>query len=98
MKLKTFLLGTALAGLLAGAAEAQVSVKIGVMNDRSGLYADISGEGSVVAARMAAEDFKAKDKGHQRRDHLGRPPEQARRRLEHRPAMVRHRRGRRDHR
>src|SRR5215217_7949004 len=63
MKLKTFLLGTALAGLLAGAAEAQVSVKIGVMNDRSGLYADISGEGSVVAARMAAEDFKAKEKG-----------------------------------
>jgi len=63
MQLKTFLLGTALAGLLAGAAEAQVSVKIGVMNDRSGLYADISGEGSVVAARMAAEDFKAKDKG-----------------------------------
>src|SRR3954453_12344916 len=63
MKLKTFLLGTALAGLLAGAAEAQVSVKIGVMNDRPGLYAHISGEGSVVAARMAAEDFKAKDKG-----------------------------------
>src|SRR3954468_12439692 len=63
MKLKTFLLGTALAGLLAGAAEAQVSVKIGVMNDRSGLYADIAGEGSVVAARMAAEDFKAADKG-----------------------------------
>src|SRR5215204_5874765 len=63
MKLKTFLLGTALAGLFAGAAEAQVSVKIGVLNDRSGLYADISGEGSAVAARMAAEDFKAKDKG-----------------------------------
>src|SRR3954453_12032863 len=63
MKLKTFLLGTALAGLLAGAAEAQVSVKIGVMNDRSGLYADISGEGSVVADRMAAQDVKAKDKG-----------------------------------
>lgn len=32
-------------------------VKIGVLNDRSGLYADLSGEGSVVAARMAAEDF-----------------------------------------
>src|SRR5215217_5790276 len=63
MKLKTFLLGTALAGLLAGAAEAQTSVKLGVMNDRSGLYADIAGEGSVVAARMAAEDFKAADKG-----------------------------------
>ena len=52
-----------MAGLFAGAAEAQVSVKIGVLNDRSGLYADISGEGSAVAARMAAEDFKAKDKG-----------------------------------
>lgn len=39
---------------------AQVSddvVKIGVLNDRSGLYADLSGEGSVVAARMAVEDF-----------------------------------------
>ena len=32
-------------------------VKIGVLNDRSGLYADLSGEGSVVAARMAVEDF-----------------------------------------
>jgi branched-chain amino acid transport system substrate-binding protein len=44
----------------AGAAQAQMSdevVKIGVLNDRSGLYADIGGEGSVVAARMAAEEF-----------------------------------------
>ena len=46
------------------AAQAQdISVKIGVLNDRSGLYADLSGEGSVVAARMAVEDFKAADKG-----------------------------------
>src|SRR3954469_25288910 len=63
MRLRSLLFATALAGLAAGAAEAQTSVKLGVMNDRSGLYADISGEGSVVAARMAAEDFKAKDKG-----------------------------------
>jgi branched-chain amino acid transport system substrate-binding protein len=28
-----------------------------VLNDRSGLYSDITGEGSVVAAQMAAEDF-----------------------------------------
>ena len=42
---------------------ADVDVKIGVLNDRSGLYADLSGEGSVVAARMAVEDFKAADKG-----------------------------------
>ncbi len=32
-------------------------VKIGVLNDRSGIYSDLSGEGSVVAARMAVEDF-----------------------------------------
>jgi branched-chain amino acid transport system substrate-binding protein len=40
-------------------ARAQVSdnvVKIGVMNDQSGLYADLGGSGSVAAARMAAED------------------------------------------
>jgi branched-chain amino acid transport system substrate-binding protein len=38
---------------------AQVSdnvVKIGVLNDQSGLYADLGGPGSVTAARMAAED------------------------------------------
>jgi branched-chain amino acid transport system substrate-binding protein len=63
MKFRSLLLATALVGLAAGAAEAQTSVKLGVMNDRSGLYADIAGEGSVVAARMAAEDFKAADKG-----------------------------------
>ena len=63
MKLKTMLLATAFGLSLAAAAQAQVSVKIGVLNDRSGLYADISGEGSAVAARMAAEDFKAAEKG-----------------------------------
>ena len=45
---------------LAGPAAAQVSdgvVKIGVLNDRSGLYADLGGEGSAIAARMAVEDF-----------------------------------------
>ncbi|WP_415184720.1 ABC transporter substrate-binding protein [Phaeovulum sp.] len=42
---------------------ADIQVKIGVLNDRSGVYADLSGEGSVVAARMAVEDFKAAEKG-----------------------------------
>ncbi len=37
-------------------------MKIGVLNDQSGLYADLGGQGSVVAAKMAVEDFKAKDK------------------------------------
>jgi branched-chain amino acid transport system substrate-binding protein len=32
-------------------------VKIGVMNDMSGLYADLSGQGSVEAARLAIADF-----------------------------------------
>ena len=69
MKLKRNLLATLVAaacGLGAGAAQAQISdgvIKIGVMNDMSGLYADITGQGSVIAARMAVEDFGAAAKG-----------------------------------
>jgi branched-chain amino acid transport system substrate-binding protein len=64
MKLKTFLTTTAFAALMAAPALAQqISVKAGVLNDRSGLYADLSGEGSVIAARLAVEDFKAAEKG-----------------------------------
>jgi branched-chain amino acid transport system substrate-binding protein len=49
-----------------GSAQAQVSdgvIKIGVLNDQSSLYADISGQGGAVAARMAVEDFGAAKKG-----------------------------------
>ncbi|WNJ94025.1 ABC transporter substrate-binding protein [Bosea sp. 685] len=64
MKLKTILATTALAALMVSPALAQqISVKAGVLNDRSGLYADLSGEGSVIAARLAVEDFKAAEKG-----------------------------------
>ncbi len=52
--------------LMCGAAQAQMSdgvVKIGVMNDMSGTYADLAGQGSVVAAQMALEDFGAAAKG-----------------------------------
>src|SRR5262245_462181 len=48
------------------AALAQISdgvIKIGVLNDQSSLYADLAGMGSVVAARMAVEDFGADKKG-----------------------------------
>jgi branched-chain amino acid transport system substrate-binding protein len=38
-------------------------IKIGVMNDMSGTYSDLSGQGSVTAARMAVEDFGAAAKG-----------------------------------
>src|ERR671910_571688 len=48
---------------MTGAAQAQTSVKLGVLNDRSGVYSDLTGEGSVIAARMAVEDFKAPEKG-----------------------------------
>lgn len=52
--------------LLASPALAQFSgngVKIGVLNDQSSLYADITGQGSVLAARMAVEDFGGKVAG-----------------------------------
>lgn len=52
-----------IAALLAASAAFATDVKIGVLNDRSGVYADLSGEGSVVAARMAVEDFDAASKG-----------------------------------
>ncbi|ABD88011.1 ABC transporter substrate-binding protein [Rhodopseudomonas palustris] len=54
------------AGLVAsascGAAKAEISddvVRIGVLNDISGVFQDTNGMGSVEAARMAAEDFVA---------------------------------------
>ncbi len=37
-------------------------VKIGVLTDMAGVFADLSGAGSVEAARMAIEDFKAQHK------------------------------------
>jgi branched-chain amino acid transport system substrate-binding protein len=48
---------------IASTAHAQLSVKIGVLNDRSGFSSAITGEGSVVAAQMAIEDFQAAQKG-----------------------------------
>src|SRR6202167_3069530 len=48
----------ATAALLTTAAQAQVTkVKIGVMSDMSGLYADLGGPGSVTAAKLAVQDF-----------------------------------------
>ena len=53
-------------GCMAGSAEAQYkggSIKLGVLNDMSGVYADIAGPGSVWAAKKAVEDFGAAAKG-----------------------------------
>jgi len=63
---KRLLLALTALTLLEGTANAQISdgvIKIGILNDQSSLYADLSGQGSVVAARMAAEDFGAAAKG-----------------------------------
>jgi branched-chain amino acid transport system substrate-binding protein len=38
-------------------------VKVGILNDMNGPFADQSGRGSVVAAQMAAEDFAAESGG-----------------------------------
>jgi branched-chain amino acid transport system substrate-binding protein len=55
----------AIALVASGAALAQGKVsgdvvKIGVLTDMSGLYSDIGGQGSVVAAQMAADDYGGK--------------------------------------
>ena len=61
--MKRTMLSTLIAGLglaLAGGAQGAISdgvVKIGVLNDMSGPYADLAGPGSVAAARMAVEDY-----------------------------------------
>ena len=67
MKLvRVLALALAAAAVSAGPAAAQISdgvIKIGVLNDQSSLYSDLAGQGSVVAARMAVEDYGADKKG-----------------------------------
>ncbi len=60
-KLSTIAFAGAL--LATGAAQAQVSndvVKIGILNDQSGMMADMSGKVSVDVVKMAVEDFGGK--------------------------------------
>lgn len=48
------------------AAQAQISdnkIRLGILNDMSGPYKDLAGPGSVLAAKMAAEDFGNKIHG-----------------------------------
>ncbi|SFL62692.1 amino acid/amide ABC transporter substrate-binding protein, HAAT family (TC 3.A.1.4.-) [Bradyrhizobium sp. NFR13] len=60
----TSLLGLALMMSASSLAFAQdKTAKIGVLNDQSGLYADVTGPGSVVAAQMAVEDSGLLAKG-----------------------------------
>ncbi|MBV5269479.1 MAG: ABC transporter substrate-binding protein [Afipia sp.] len=58
------MMSTALAFAAASAASAQEKVaRIGVLNDQSGLYADVTGPGSTLAAQMAIEDSGLVAKG-----------------------------------
>jgi branched-chain amino acid transport system substrate-binding protein len=57
-------LGTALALTASGGALAQdKTIKVGVLTDNSGLYSDLGGAGSTLAAQMAIEDSGMAAKG-----------------------------------
>src|SRR5262249_61677035 len=57
MRLTAILAFVAAASFGTAAQAEDINVKLGVLNDMSSLYADISGPGSVIAAKMAVEDF-----------------------------------------
>src|SRR4051812_50054334 len=64
-----FYAGLGLATLAVGSVSAQQKVadtspvRIGVLTDMSGLFADISGPGALVAVNMAVKDFGGKGGG-----------------------------------
>ena len=63
MRIASRLLALALPCLVPLGAAAEMTdnvIKIGILNDMSGLYADLGGMGSVEAAKMAAEEFGGK--------------------------------------
>ena len=66
-KARRSLLALAVAGALAiGTASADIpnnTIKLGVLSDFSGLYKDLGGEGSVVAAKLAVQDSGIEKKG-----------------------------------
>jgi branched-chain amino acid transport system substrate-binding protein len=64
--MRHLIVAASLAAALAGSALAEVpgnSVKVGVLSDFSGPFADQAGKGSFIAAQMAAEDFAKESKG-----------------------------------
>lgn len=63
---KTLMTSVATVAMLTAASAQQFSgdaVKIGVLTDLSGVYADFGGQGAVEAARMAVQDFGGKVNG-----------------------------------
>jgi branched-chain amino acid transport system substrate-binding protein len=64
MQRRTLLASLAAAALPCRARAEGAPLRIGVLNDMSGVYADYQGAGSVIAARLAAEDFGGGAAGH----------------------------------
>jgi branched-chain amino acid transport system substrate-binding protein len=63
-RISALIVGTALALVAHGGALAQdKTVKVGVLTDNSGLYSDLGGAGSTLAAQMAIEDSGMAAKG-----------------------------------
>ena len=84
MKTLAAVLGACLAAVVPAQAQAPAPgavsndvVRIGLVLDMTSLYSDITGTGSVTAARMAVEGFRRQGAGKARRGRLRRPPEQA---------------------
>ena len=89
------------AGAFAGAhADDATPLRIGVFTDMSSLYADITGPGSVAAAKMAVEDFLAGPHKMKRQIEVAerRSYEQGRSRSQHCPGVDRPQQCRSDHR
>ena len=65
MRLRSMVLAAFLTASSVGGVEAQEgkTLRIGVLNDQSGPYADMGGPGSVIAAQLAVEDAGLKVKG-----------------------------------
>src|SRR5713226_2703184 len=57
MKLRLLSAALAACGVLLAAPASAQGVKIGILNDQSGVYADYGGKWSFEAAKMAVEDF-----------------------------------------
>jgi branched-chain amino acid transport system substrate-binding protein len=72
-------LAVSLSNARARAAETDAPLRLGVLTDMSSLYADITGPGSVAAAKMAVEDFLAEPHETKRQievisgDHMNKP-------------------------
>src|SRR5262249_56130958 len=64
MKSGTLSVAVMVCGLAFAAPASAQGVKIGILNDQSGVYADYGGKYSLEAARMAVEDFGGEVLGH----------------------------------